>query len=168
MLMNSNHNNRTGPQMYNQYDLVQINIFDEILSARPIEFDSVPIKDNINAFGSYVKPTKLATTCPRCGAYVICEVNLPDPPFDIIKINCNECNPIIVNKKIIKPQQSTPKPQPEMLKDRINLSNISKVIDNVVKCHSDQFKRVYKKPPMTTIPLTDLDIGPEEDLSDLQ
>lgn len=62
---------------------------------RPIEFDSeiVDFNNVKNAFGNFVRPKKLSTVCPDCGAGLEVVVTLPDPPFPVIEHSCPYCNP---------------------------------------------------------------------------
>lgn len=80
---------------YNPYDLVPLLINGKEMQGRPFEFDS-DVADNAamtNSFGNYVKPTKISTCCPDCGDGMEVEVNLNDPPFDPVVLNCQQCNP---------------------------------------------------------------------------
>lgn len=80
---------------YNRYDLVNLVINGQDMVGRPIEFDSDAVGDTmLNAFGSYVKPTKASTCCPDCGNGIVAPLDdIGDPPFKIISLNCPECNP---------------------------------------------------------------------------
>lgn len=79
---------------YNPYDLVPLLINGKPLSGRPLEFDSVVVdqKEMKNSFGSYVKPTRLSTVCPDCGAGLVVDVVLPEPPFKEVSITCEYCH----------------------------------------------------------------------------
>ena len=85
---------RRAPEPYNQYNLIEMLINGKPMHGRPVEYDSEPTTpDCKNIFGVYVKPTKLATTCPDCGAGLFVAVKLPDPPFPKITHTCEHCNP---------------------------------------------------------------------------
>lgn len=76
---------------YNPYDLVQLIVNDYPQYGRPIEFDSVITnqKTLLNAFGNIVKPTKVVTTCPDCGAGITVEIILDgSPPFAPYPVSC--------------------------------------------------------------------------------
>ena len=90
---------RRGREPYNQYNLVEMLINDKPMHGRPIEFDSEQTtSDSKNMFGVYVKPTKLSTTCPDCGAGLIVSVKLPDPPFPKIIHTCEHCHQEVVRE----------------------------------------------------------------------
>jgi hypothetical protein len=80
---------------YNPYDLVEIILNGSIELARPIEWDTEIADEltNKNAFGNYVKPTKLSTTCPGCGQGLTFTVHLSDPPFEPVQRKCSYCFP---------------------------------------------------------------------------
>lgn len=81
---------------YNPYDMVPMIINGKEMNGRPFEFDSEIDNsfDMTNAFGNYVKPTKISTCCPDCGDGMEIKVSLlDDPPFDPIEANCQKCYP---------------------------------------------------------------------------
>lgn len=80
---------------YNPYDLVPLLINGKEMSGRPFEFDTqvADQKTMLNAFGGYVKPTKISTCCPDCGGGMMIDVVMDDPPFDPVVINCQTCYP---------------------------------------------------------------------------
>ena len=80
---------------YNPYDLVPLLINDKEIYGRPFEFDSdvADQKTMKNAFGEYVKPTKISTVCPDCGQGMMIDVRLDEPPFVPFATNCDKCNP---------------------------------------------------------------------------
>lgn len=79
---------------YNPYDLVQMKINGNFIYGRPTAFDSevVDHKNLKNAFGNYVKPIELSTTCPDCGQGFIVKVEFGDPPFSC-NVDCPLCRP---------------------------------------------------------------------------
>lgn len=90
---------------YNPYDLVAMEINGKPIMGRPFVFDSdvADQKEMKNAAGEYVRPTKLSTMCPDCGAGLVVEVQLAEPrinppggsgPFDTVRVNCEHCNPV--------------------------------------------------------------------------
>lgn len=81
--------------MYNPYDLLNIIIDGNQAYARPIAFDSdiVDHKNLKNAFGTYVKPNKIVTTCPKCGQGVQLDILLEEPPFPPYVCSCPNCYP---------------------------------------------------------------------------
>ena len=81
--------------IYNPYDLVPLVINGTEIFGRPFEFDS-EVTDNVNmknAFGNYVLPTKLSTCCPDCGDGIELAVNMTNPPFMALEVNCPSCRP---------------------------------------------------------------------------
>ena len=81
--------------IYNPYDLIDLLINGKKIHGRPIAFDSdiTNHKTMENAFGNYVKPTKLSSCCPDCGQGLEFEVVLNDPPFDVVILTCYHCKP---------------------------------------------------------------------------
>jgi len=79
--------------MYNPYELVKISLNGHETYGRPVGFDSDPIDLNTmkNAFGKYIKPNCISSTCPDCGQGFILNIKLPDPPFDIYECVCPLC-----------------------------------------------------------------------------
>lgn len=80
---------------YNPYDLVPMLINNKSIDGRPFEFDS-DVKDQKtmkNAFGNFVKPTKVATMCPDCGSGLMVNIKLGDPPFTPVAYSCEYCHP---------------------------------------------------------------------------
>lgn len=75
--------------IYDPYELVEINIDGSSILARPFEFDSEPInQDLLNAFGKQIKPTKFIAACPHCGSQVMVEaVSLKKSR----SVGCPEC-----------------------------------------------------------------------------
>jgi len=65
------------------------------IDGRPIEFDSAVADYNTmkNAFGEYVKPSKVVSVCPGCGHGLVIDVKLSDPPFSPVKYSCQRCKP---------------------------------------------------------------------------
>lgn len=94
---------------YNPYDMLQVSINGTMFMARPITFDS-EVHDHIkmtNVKGHIIKPNRIATTCPRCAGGIECDVVLNDPPFPVIDINCDNCNPpYVAIEPFIHPIQS--------------------------------------------------------------
>ena len=82
--------------VYNPYDLVPMLINGKPMSGRPFEYDSVAtdLKEMRNAFGNYIKPTRLATMCPDCGAGMEVNVSLGEPPFQIVRVECIYCHKV--------------------------------------------------------------------------
>jgi len=69
------------------------------MHGRPIAFDSdQTTPDSKNAFGVYVKPIKLSTTCPDCGSGLVVNVKLPDPPFPKIVHTCEYCRKEVIQE----------------------------------------------------------------------
>jgi len=81
---------------YNPYDLINLVLNGQPTYGRPIEFDSdaVDRKNMKNAFGNFMKPKAISTTCPNCGSGLIIQVNLSDPPFAPFVCQCIYCHPI--------------------------------------------------------------------------
>jgi hypothetical protein len=79
---------------YNPYDLVPMKINGQSIYGRPTALDSVIVdhKNLKNAFGSYVKPIELSTTCPDCGQGFIVKVQFDSPPFSC-DVECPLCRP---------------------------------------------------------------------------
>lgn len=78
---------------YNPYDLLELVVNGHNIYGRPFEFDSeIVTSDMKNDKDQYVKPVKIATTCPDCGSGLIFGVNLADPPFPVLNFDCTECN----------------------------------------------------------------------------
>lgn len=80
---------------YNPYDLIQMVVNGKATYGRPVEYDS-QIKNQKtmkNAFGYFVKPIKVVTSCPDCGQGLSINVRLSDPPFMPVKYSCSICNP---------------------------------------------------------------------------
>jgi len=79
---------------YNPFDLVQMKINGHSIYGRPTSFDSevVDHKNLKNAFGNYVKPIELSTTCPDCGQGFLVKVEFGDPPF-LCNVDCPLCRP---------------------------------------------------------------------------
>ncbi len=84
---------RSGSVGYNPFDMLVVLIDGQQTMARPVEFDSsvADKKTMYNAFGNPVKPTKLVTTCPRCGGGLQLAVDLPDPPYGMLEADCQAC-----------------------------------------------------------------------------
>lgn len=82
---------------YNPYDLVSVKLNSHMTYGRPVEFNSPIIDQNklTDAFGQIVKPTKISTTCPDCGQGYTLDVELGEPPFATLAINCPICNPVV-------------------------------------------------------------------------
>lgn len=79
---------------YNPYDLVPMIVNGEETVGRPFQFDSEAVDPQMrNAFGEFVKPSKLSTICPGCGGGLEIDVILGDPPFVPVEYDCPECNP---------------------------------------------------------------------------
>lgn len=80
---------------YNPYDLVPLLINGKPITGRPYEFDSQAVnqKKMTNAFGAYVKPTKVATVCPDCAQGLLIDVKLGEPPFSPFSTLCYLCRP---------------------------------------------------------------------------
>lgn len=80
---------------YNPYDLVQLLINGKPITGRPYEFDSnvVNQKKMTNAFGTIVKPTKVATVCPDCAQGLLLDIKLGEPPFAPYSVSCQYCRP---------------------------------------------------------------------------
>jgi hypothetical protein len=83
---------------YNPYDLIPLTLNNHSTFGRPVEFDSTIVnhKNLTNAFGNIVKPTKVSTTCSDCGQGYVLDVDLGEPPFNPIEVNCPICKPNIV------------------------------------------------------------------------
>lgn len=81
--------------LYNPFDPVAIIINGTGFSARPVEFDSTPSRgsDHLNDFGGFVKPSRITTTCPDCGQGLMFDVQLSDPPFGAVELDCYICKP---------------------------------------------------------------------------
>lgn len=81
---------------YNPYDLINLVLNGKPTYGRPFEFDSdaTDRKNMKNAFGNYMKPKAISTTCPGCGQGLIIQVNLPDPPFPPFVCQCIYCHPV--------------------------------------------------------------------------
>lgn len=80
---------------YNPYELLRLLVNGQETYGRPYEFDS-EVVDQLkmtNAAGEPVKPTKLVTSCPGCGAGLQFECVLPSPPFGILQYRCEHCDP---------------------------------------------------------------------------
>lgn len=80
---------------YNPYDLVLLIVNGRQMYGRPVSFDSdvVDQKHMKNAFGKYVKPTQISSTCPDCGQGFIIDVKLSEPPFSAYQCLCPVCKP---------------------------------------------------------------------------
>jgi hypothetical protein len=80
---------------YNPYELVKLIINGTPIDGRPIQFDSEPVnqKTMMNAFGTFVKPSRVITVCPDCGQGLTIDLKLPDPPFPPVKYSCPRCRP---------------------------------------------------------------------------
>lgn len=86
---------------YNPYDLVSIKLNNHNTYGRPVEFSSqiVDQKKLTDAFGKVVKPTKISTTCADCGQGFTLDVDLGEPPFTVLAINCPVCRPAVIVPK---------------------------------------------------------------------
>ena len=82
--------------MYNPYDMIPMVVNGEETVGRPVEFDSqiTDFETMENAFGNAVKPSKVTTTCPRCGQGLEVFIKLLDPPFSPVHYNCEYCTPV--------------------------------------------------------------------------
>jgi hypothetical protein len=82
---------------YNPYDLLPILLNGHKTYGRPVEFNSTVTdqKSMKNHFGEYVKPIKISTTCNECGQGYVLAIDLGDPPFGDIKIDCPVCKPVV-------------------------------------------------------------------------
>jgi hypothetical protein len=80
---------------YNPHELVPMLINGKEFTGRPFEFDSEIADFNkmINSFGELVKPSKLSTVCPDCGAGMMIDVVMGDPPFQPVIATCAICCP---------------------------------------------------------------------------
>lgn len=80
---------------YNPYDLVPLLINGKAITGRPFEFDSEVVnqKKMTNAFGSFIKPTKVATVCPDCSQGLLLDVRMGEPPFAPFVTLCQYCHP---------------------------------------------------------------------------
>lgn len=80
---------------YNPYSLLSLIIDGQSIYGRPFEFDSeiADQRSMKNAFGQFVKPTKISTLCPKCGQGLFISITLPDPPFAPIHCLCGVCSP---------------------------------------------------------------------------
>jgi hypothetical protein len=80
---------------YNPYALVQLLVNGKPIDGRPIAFDSdvVNQKTMKNAFGNFVKPSKVMSVCPDCGQGIEISLHLPDPPFQPYACACPYCRP---------------------------------------------------------------------------
>lgn len=80
---------------YNPYDLVPLLINGQAITGRPFEFDSEVTnqKKMTNAFGAFVKPTKVATVCPHCAQGLLIDVKMGEPPFTPFVTLCQYCHP---------------------------------------------------------------------------
>lgn len=80
---------------YNPYAFVPLLIDGKPIDGRPVEFDSdvANQKTMKNAFGAYVKPTKVVSVCPGCGQGLTISLKLPDPPFQPVPYSCSRCHP---------------------------------------------------------------------------
>lgn len=91
----ANHKYNLEDMMYNPYALVELSLDGKSTYGRPIAFDSdvVDHKNMKNAFGNYVKPTKVVTTCHKCGQGIELSVMLGAPPFSVYQCTCPYCHP---------------------------------------------------------------------------
>ena len=80
---------------YNPYDLVQVDMYGEMINARPIVLSGiVASNDFLDPFGRLVKPEKVVLTCPSCGSYIELTLNYDDsPPYVGICGCCEERKP---------------------------------------------------------------------------
>ena len=91
---------------FNPYDLLNLSIDGVLTYGRPYQFDSEisDSKNSKNSKGNYVKPTKISTTCPKCGGFVDISIELiEDPPFKVIEVSCAACNPQPKPTKVFDP-----------------------------------------------------------------
>ena len=80
---------------YNPYDLLDVTISGHKTHARVLTLDS-DIVDQVkstNTKGHFVVPKNIITMCPNCAFPLEMAVDLPQPPFPIIDINCSNCHP---------------------------------------------------------------------------
>ena len=132
---------------YNPYDQVQLIINGKPIYGRPTAFDSdvVDYKEMKNAFGKYVKPTQVVSTCPDCGQGFTLNIRLYGPPFDAYDCTCPICK---------KPPAPIPDPFINPISSgRITLNeldpmlhNISIPIDIPNSTVADRLKKSDKKP----------------------
>jgi hypothetical protein len=80
---------------YNPYALVPLLINGKPIDGRPFEFDSTVVNQKTmkNAFGNYVKPSKVVSVCPDCGQGLQISLRLGDPPFQPVAYLCHYCRP---------------------------------------------------------------------------
>jgi hypothetical protein len=80
---------------YNPYGLVPLLINGKAIDGRPYEFDSdvVNQKTMKNAFGEFVKPSKVVSVCPDCSQGLQIDVQLGEPPFTPVHYTCRFCRP---------------------------------------------------------------------------
>lgn len=80
---------------YNPYDLVPLVLNGKTTYGRPVMFDSDVANQMTmqNRFGKYVKPSRIASTCPDCGQGFILDIRLSDPPFEPYLCSCPVCKP---------------------------------------------------------------------------
>jgi hypothetical protein len=80
---------------YNPYALVPLLINGKAIDGRPFEFDSAVVNQNTmkNAFGNFVKPSKVMSVCPDCGQGLSIALKLGEPPFQPVAYSCHYCHP---------------------------------------------------------------------------
>lgn len=78
---------------YSPYDLVPLILNGCPTYGRPTAFDSDVTNQMkmTNAFGKYVKPTQISTTCHDCGQGFVIDIKLSDPPFSPYVCSCPIC-----------------------------------------------------------------------------
>lgn len=73
------------PVDYIPYNQIEVLVGNERILARPFEWDSEPVPGSgHNDQGKPVKPTKLSTICPHCGAGVIIDATLSGSDFFVV------------------------------------------------------------------------------------
>ncbi len=78
---------------YNPYALLEMTVNGTAIYGRPTEFDSEvanPIT-LLNGFGNIIKPVKVSTVCPDCGQGLLLAVELGDPPYQRLDVDCPLC-----------------------------------------------------------------------------
>lgn len=112
---------------YNPYDLLQLIINNKAAFGRPVAFDSdvVDQHEMKNAFGKYVKPTQVVSTCPDCGQGFTLNVRLSGPPFEPYVCLCPICKPppAPILDPFVNPIAS----------DRITLNELDPMLHNITK-----------------------------------